>query len=144
MPSMDQITEWIEDRYYKQSLTAFKAPALPGDIKIKWFYVKKEVRNWYRINLQAKIEEQLRKVNLGYLVDLDEMDAKNIKFHQKINRQILFIVALIVWVIEFIWDMIFPSKPEEKKKKSILKKAKKTKTEEDESADKEPEKKKDD
>ena len=47
----------------------------------------------------------------------------------KLYRQIMFLVACIVWVVEFVYDMAFPGnsgKPEEKKKKSILKKAKKT------------------
>jgi hypothetical protein len=38
----------------------------------------------------------------------------------------MFIVAAIVWVVECLWDLAFPKKPEETKKKSILKKAKKT------------------
>ena len=32
----------------------------------------------------------------------------------------MFLVACIVWVVEFVYDMAFPGKPEEKKKKSIL------------------------
>tara|TARA_B110000305_G_scaffold191521_1_gene214281 strand:+ start:295 stop:441 length:147 start_codon:yes stop_codon:yes gene_type:complete len=48
----------------------------------------------------------------------------------------MFLVACIVWVVEFVYDMAFPGKPEEKKKKSILKKAKKTTEEDDSKKDK--------
>ena len=51
MPSLNETTEWIDDRYYKQSMTAFNAPALLSDTKIKWAYAKKEVRAWYGKNL---------------------------------------------------------------------------------------------
>ena len=139
MPALNKTTEWIDDRYYKKAATAYKAPTVLSDNKLKWAYVKKEVRDWYAANLQPKIEELLLKVNLTYLVDMDPMDLENVKLHQKTNRQIMFIVAAIVWVFEFIWDMAFPKKPEETKKKSILKKAKKT-----DEKDKDNTKKKDD
>jgi len=81
MPSLNETTEWIDDRYFKKSMTAFKAPALLGDMKIKWAYAKKEVRAWYSKNVQSMIEEQLRKVNLTYLVDMDPTDFENIKYN---------------------------------------------------------------
>ena len=136
MPSLNETTEWIEDRYYKKSMTAYKAPAVLSEMKLKWAYAKKEVRAWYAANLQPKVEELLRKVNLTYLVDMDPTDFENIKYNQKTNRQIMFLVACIVWVVEFVYDMAFPGKPEEKKKKSILKKAKKTTEEDDSKKDK--------
>ena len=81
MPSMNATTEWIDDRYYKKSATAFKAPALLSDMKLKWAYAKKDVRAWYMANMQPKIEELLRKVNLTYLVDMDPTDLENIKYN---------------------------------------------------------------
>jgi hypothetical protein len=56
-----------------------------------------------------------------------------VKLNQKTNRQIIFILAGFVWILEFIWDMIVaatcPAKKE--KPKSILnrKAAKKDKQE---------------
>jgi len=81
MPSMNETTEWIDDRFYKKSMTAFKAPAVLSDTKLKWAYAKREVRAWYAANLQPKIEELLRKVNLTYLVDMDPTDLENVKLH---------------------------------------------------------------
>lgn len=81
MPSLNKTTEWIDDRYYKKAATAYKAPTVLSDNKLKWAYAKKEVRDWYAANLQPKIEELLRKYNLTYLVDMDPMDLENVKLN---------------------------------------------------------------
>jgi hypothetical protein len=81
MPSLNHTTDWIDDRYYKKSMTAYKAPALLSAWKLKWAYIKREVRAWHTKNLQPKVEELLRKVNLTYLVDMDPTDFENIKFN---------------------------------------------------------------
>ena len=63
---------------------------------------------------------------------MDPYDFENIKLNQKTNRQILFIFAGIVWVLETAWDYIsaaiWPPKEEKKKKaKSFMSKEKKKK-----------------
>ena len=68
---------------------------------------------------------------------MDPYDFENIKLNQKTNRQILFIFAGIVWVLETLWDVIaakiWPAQEEKKKKpKSFLSKKKKKAEKEEE------------
>ena len=100
-------------------------PARLSDLKLKWAYFKKEVRLWYINNGRCCIESYLRKFNITYLVDMDPSDFKVVRLNQKTDRQILFIVAMIVWVLETLWDKI--KTPEKaKKKKSVIRSSKKT------------------
>jgi hypothetical protein len=82
-----------------------------------WAYVKKDVRRWYRKNVQPKVDPLLQKYKISYLCDIDPADLENIKPNQKTDRQILFWIALAVWIFETIWDLVFPQKPQKKKSK---------------------------
>ena len=92
---------------------------------MKWADIKKEVRHWYGYNLRAKIEPTLRKIGFTYVVDMNPYDWDNIKLNQKSDRQIIFIVAGILWFLETIYDYITAPAPGTKKvpaAKSFLKK----------------------
>jgi hypothetical protein len=115
-----------------------------GEYKIFWAYAKKDVRAWFKKTISPIIEPYLIKFKVSYLVDLEAEDVVNIKPEQKVNRQILFLIAAIVWIGESIWDLLAakPAKPA-KKKSLISGKKKKDVSEADESKDKaSPEKKK--
>ena len=63
--------------------------------------------------------------------DLDPEDVENIKPHQKVNRQILFLIAFIWWIIETIYEQLFPAdKTKKEKKKSAIGSSKKKKSDE--------------
>jgi len=146
MASFDYTRQWIEDRQYTKSPWIMKAPAALSKMKLYVAYVKKEVRKYYIENQRDTIEKYLRQYKITYLVDMDPYDFENIKLNQKTNRQILFIFAGIVWVLETIWDYIaaaiWPAKEEKKKKpKSFMSKNKKKKSEEKEAEEKEGEEK---
>ena len=79
--------------------------------------MKKDVRRWYRDNLQQKIEPFLRKWNLSYFIDpeLPEGEKRVVIVRQKTDRQIIVLIALVYQVLEWIYDfasaMICPKKP---------------------------------
>ena len=80
------------------------------------------MRAFYIKKVQPYIKPYLLKYKISYVEDLDPEDFVNIKPHQKVNRQILFIVAMIVWILETIYDLIFPAdktKQPKKKKKPV-------------------------
>lgn len=84
------------------------------------------MRQWYDANLRDTIETYLRKIGITYLVDMDNTDYDNIKsLHQKRDRQIIFIFAIIYWIGETIWDWIMapPKDAPKKKGKSIIQSA---------------------
>lgn len=121
MPSFNKTSDWIDDGWYKtKSPYIAKAPPLLDDVRLIIGNVKKEVRKWYAENLRDIIEPYIRQVKFTYLVDMDPTDFENIKFGQKTDRQILFIIAGIVWIGEGLWDLLFPAPAEQKKKKSII------------------------
>ena len=72
------------------------------------------------------------KWNVSYLCDIDPLDAENIKPNQKTDRQILFILAAVWWILETAWGFISPAAPV--KTKSKIKGSKK-KTESEEKPD---------
>lgn len=86
LPAINTTIQWIDDKKYKNSPFRFKAPAVMSDMKLKWGYLKKEVRLWYLNNLLDKVEELLRKTKIGYVVDLDPMDFDNSRPYQKMDR----------------------------------------------------------
>jgi len=52
---------------------------------------------------------------------MDPLDFDNIKYNQKRDRQILFILCAIVWILEMIWDALMSEPAAAKtKKKSII------------------------
>jgi len=73
---------------------------------LKWADIKKEVRWWYGNNLRDHLEPQLKKVGVTYLVDMDPYDWDNVKLNQKTDRQIIIIVSLIIYLLEYVWDLI--------------------------------------
>lgn len=75
---------------------------------------------------------------------MEPEDVVNIKPGQKTDRQILFLIAGITWILETIWDLIFAKETKVVKKKSaISSKKKKSTTEAEEPKEKTSEKKKD-
>ena len=68
----------------------------------------------------------LIKYSITYLCDVDPLDLENVKPNQKTDRQILFWIAVIVWVFETIWDLVFPAKQTKTKSKIGGGKKKKT------------------
>jgi len=44
---------------------------------------------------------------------MDPLDWDNIKLNQKTDRQIIFIVSFIVWILEYIYDITCGATPEE-------------------------------
>ena len=86
-----------------------------------WLNIKKEVRNWYDANVRDKLEPHLRKIGFTYVVDMDPTDWENVKFNQKRDRQIIFIIAGFVFILESIWDMMqAPPAGTKVKKRSII------------------------
>ena len=122
LPTFNITKDWIDDKLYRSSPHVFKAPARWPEWKVKWGYVKKEVRYWYRDNLRDTVEKYLRKAKFTYFVDMDPLDFENqVFFGQKTDRQILFIIAGIMYIFEFIYDAIKSSMcPEPKKKKKSI------------------------
>ena len=68
------------------------------------------------------IEGYLRKAGITYCVDMDNTDFENIKsLHQKRDRQIIFLVAIIFWMLEYVWDLLMASPAAPKKRgKSLI------------------------
>ena len=98
---------WIEDQKYKVSPLKYKAPARHPDWKVHWGKFKQAGREWYDANLRATIEKPLRSLGITYCVDMDPTDYDNItSFHQKRDRQIIFLVGIIMMILESAWDMI--------------------------------------
>ena len=92
-----------------------------SDYTIYWGYVKKDVRKFYINKIQPFIKPHLLKFKISYMEDLDPEDVVNIKPNQKLNRQILFLIAAIVWVAETLYDLAFPAdKTKQPKKKSAI------------------------
>jgi len=126
---------------FQSSNYKFKCPPVLGEYTIFWAYIKKDVRKFYIEKVQPFIKPHLLKYKVSYLEDLDPEDVENVKPHQKVNRQILFIIAMIVWVVETAYETIFPAeKSKQVKKKSAIGGSKK-KTVENESEGKSGEKK---
>ena len=109
--------EWINGEKWRGSLLKYKVPTLVSGPRKFWAYLKKDVRRWYRTKIQKKVDNILRKYNISYLCDVDPKDYENIKPNQKTDRQILFWMALFWWVVETIWEMVFPAKPTKTKSK---------------------------
>lgn len=129
MPSLNVTTDWIDNKRYTKSPLFYKAQPQLSDLKLKWAYAKKEVRLFYIQHLRDFIETYLRQFKLTYLVDMDPTDFTEVKLNQKTDRQILFLFAMFVWVVETLWDMV--KAPEKTKKiKSKIKSGKKTEKEE--------------
>jgi hypothetical protein len=125
MVSFEGVKEWIESRKYRMSPFQFAAPAVISDNRLKWADIKKEVRYWYAANLRDHIEPTLRKIQFTYIVDMDPLDWDNVKLNQKTDRQIIFLVSFILWIVEYAYDLACGSSPEAKKAaapKSFLKK----------------------
>jgi len=61
LPALNTTIDWIDMKKYKNSAFKFKAPPVMTDIKMKWAYLKKEVRLWYMKNMLEKVENLLRK-----------------------------------------------------------------------------------
>ena len=93
-----------------------------SDLKLKWAYAKKEVRLFYIKYLRDHIENLLRQFKITYLVDMDPTDFTVVKLNQKTDRQILFLFAIIVWVLETAWDMVKAPVKTKKVKSKIGKK----------------------
>lgn len=130
MPSLNVTSDWIDSKKYLQTPYQFKVPAQLSDVKLYWAYFKKEVRRFYRKHLMDVIEPQLRKFKVTYLVDMDPTDFTQVKLHQKTDRQILFLFAIIVWILETAYDYASAKagvKP--KKTKSVIGKKKTDKVE---------------
>jgi len=56
---------------------------------------------------------------------MDPYDWDNVKLNQKTDRQIIFIVAIILWILEYAYDLACAPSPAAKKAaapKSFLKK----------------------
>ena len=84
-----------------------------------WGKAKQVSREWYDGNLRSTIETYLRKFKITYCVDMDNSDYNNIaSLHQKRDRQMIFIVGAIVWILEYVWDFLF-STPESKSKSKV-------------------------
>ena len=125
MISTEGVKDWIENRKYRMSPFQFAAPAVISDYRLKWADIKKEVRWWYADNLRDHIEPTLRKIGFTYIVDMDPLDWDNVKLNQKTDRQIIFLVSFILWIVEYIYDLTCGASPAEKKAaapKSFLKK----------------------
>jgi hypothetical protein len=60
MPSLNVTSEWIDKKQFLSTPLKYKVPPQLSDLKIKWAYVKKEVRKWYVKNLRDMIEPYLR------------------------------------------------------------------------------------
>lgn len=123
LPSFNVTKDWIDDRLFKKSPHVFKAPARWPEWKVKWGYLKKEVRFWYRANLRDTVEKYLRQLKFTYFVDMDPLDFDNqVFFGQKTDRQILFILAGIMYILEFVYDAVAAQvcPAPKKKKKSII------------------------
>jgi len=93
---------------------------------LKWADIKKEVRHFYADNLRDLIEPHLRSIGFTYIVDMDPLDWDNIKLNQKTDRQIIFIVSILMWIIEYAYDLACSAPAGTKKPnatKSFLKKA---------------------
>lgn len=122
LPAINSTTDWIDMKKYKNTPLKFKAPPVLNDIKLKWAYVKKEVRLWYMKNMLEKVEELLRKTKISYVVDLDPMEFDEAKPYQKMDRQIILIVGFIGMILEHVWDWYVAAQtPAQKKlKKSFL------------------------
>jgi len=126
----DGVLEWIEGKKYQGSLLKYKTPALLGEGPRRyWAYFKKDVRRLYRSKAQKHVDAILRKFGISYLCELDPLDAENIKPNQKTDRQILFIIAAVWWVVETAWGFISPAAPAKTKSK-IRGSKKKTESEE--------------
>jgi hypothetical protein len=90
---------------------------LLSGLRTYWAYVKKDVRRFYKRKIQSRIDPLLKKYSISYLCDVDPKDVENIKPNQKTDRQILFWIAVIVWIAETIYEFVFPAKPQKKKSK---------------------------
>ena len=94
-------------------------------MRLKWADIKKEVRHWYADNIRNLVEPHLRKIGFTYIVDMDPTDWDNVKLNQKTDRQIIFIVAFICWILEYAWDLACAKSPAAQKAsapKSFIKK----------------------
>lgn len=80
-------------------------------MRLKWADIKKEVRHWYADNIRNFVEPNLRKIGFTYIVDMDPTDWDNVKLNQKTDRQIIFIVAFICWILEYAWDLVCAKSP---------------------------------
>ena len=115
--TVEGTVEWIEKKQYLSAPLKYKTPGVLGEYKKYWAYAKKDVRRWYRTTIQGKVDPLLQKYGVTYLTDIDPKDMENVKPNQKTDRQILFWIAVIVWIIETAWDFAFPEKPKKKKSK---------------------------
>ena len=122
LPALNTTIDWIESKKFKASGFKFKAPPVLSDLKMKWAYLKKEVRLFYIKHLLVKVEDVLRKTKISYVVDVDPMDFDTAKPYQKMDRQIILIVGIFWMAIEHIWDWYFAqTTPAQKKlKRSFL------------------------
>ena len=141
--TVEDMSDWIDRKKFESSPYKFKCPPLVGEYTIYWAYAKKDVRKYYIDNIQPYIKPYLLKFKISYVEDLDPEDVANIKPHQKVNRQILFILTVVFYILEFIWGLIFPEdKTTQVKKKSAIGGSKKNKTAEKEDEPKSDDKKK--
>ena len=91
---------------YLGSPLKYKTPALLSGLRTYWAYVKKDVRRFYKRKIQSRIDPLLKKYSISYLCDVDPKDVENIKPNQKTDRQILFLLVLVVLALETLWDMV--------------------------------------
>ena len=75
----ESLTEWIEKKQYQGALLKYKTPALLSGMRTYWAYAKKDVRKFYRMNIQAKVDPLLIKYSVTYLCDVDPEDLENVK-----------------------------------------------------------------
>ena len=120
--NLNQTVSWIDDHKYKTSCSKFKAPAPLPDWKLYWGEAKWSIREKYDQTLRETIELYLRKVNFTYVVDLDNEDYyNNVSLHQKRDRQIIFIITMLFWIVETIYETLTaPPAGQKKKSKSII------------------------
>ena len=125
-PDLNETQQWINDKLYKESPLKFKAQPTLNKVKLIWAYVKKDVRAWYKANLRDKIEPHLLKYNITYFVDPLASSYQGIVLNQKTDRQILFLIAILSFIVESAYDLLVallcPKKPS--KKQGIIKKKK--------------------
>ena len=127
IPSLNVTTEWIDKQKYLQTPLKYKVPPALSDYKIYWTYLKIDVRKYYIKLLRHHIEPLLRKFKITYLVDMDPTDFTEVKLNQKTDRQIMFLIAMVVGIVEWVWDQVSAAKGvKPKKTKSVIGGKKKT------------------
>ena len=107
MPALNTTTQWIDTQVYKNSTNQFAVPALLTDYQLKIEYVKRAVRQFHVDYIEMWLDRVFTFLRWTYFVNLNPTDFSTVILNEKGDRQIVFCMFIIIWLLDKLYEKAF-------------------------------------